>query len=173
MPRLPVDGKKVVEYRITLGQKERDMVDTLITGITVKNVSNPIVSILKDNTALVALYVFLVALYPKWAKDLGLPDDWAEITEPMNPSQIAEYAQNNVDYLEGGGPIGAGLGALIGRYFGHPYAGAAAGAVVGEEVLEPGVEYLTQPGDGIGQGIGTVFIANLLLLGHQAWNKVS
>ena len=64
MPRLPVDGKKVVEYRITLGQKERDMVDTLITGITVKNVSNPIVSILKDNTALVALYVFLVALYP-------------------------------------------------------------------------------------------------------------
>ena len=45
--------------------------------------------------------------------------------------------------------------------------------MVGEEVLEPGVEYLTQPGDGIGQGIGTVFIANLLLLGHQAWNKVS
>ena len=173
MPRLPVDGKKVVEYRITLGQKERDMVDTLITGITVKNVSNPIVSILKDNTALIALYVFLVALYPNWAKDLGLPDDWADITSPMSPSQIAEYAQDNVDYLEGGGPIGAGIGAIVGLYFGSPWVGAAVGTVVGEEVVEPGVEYLTTPGSGIGQGIGTTVIANILLLGHQAWAKVS
>ena len=171
MPRLPVDGKKVIEYRITLGQKERDMVDTLITGATVKNVANPIVSLLKDNTALVALYVFLVALYPKWAKDLGLPDDWAEITQPMSPSQIAEYASTNIDYLEGGGPIGAGIGAIIGLYFGSPYVGAGVGAVVGEEVLEPGVEYLTTPGPGAGQGIGTAFIANILLLGHQAWAK--
>ena len=29
MPRLPVDGKKVIEHRITFGTKERDLLDDL------------------------------------------------------------------------------------------------------------------------------------------------
>ena len=170
MPRLPVDGKKVVEYRITLGQKERDQLDTLITGITVRNVANPIVSILKDNTALIALYVFLVALYPRWAEQLGLPDDWASITEPMSPSQIAEYAQENIDYASGGGPLFGAIGGLVGLYFGGGLGagvGAAAGAVVGEEVVEPVIENIhTEQG-------GSTFMYTLLMLGHQAYNKVT
>lgn len=167
MPRLPVDGKKVVEYRITLGQKERDQLDTLITGITVRNVANPVISILKDNTALIALYVFLVALYPRWAEQLGLPDDWASITEPMSPGEIAEYAQNNIDYASGGGPIFGAIGGLIGLFYGSPVAGAAIGAVVGEEVAEPIIENIhTEQG-------GSTFIYTLLMLGHQAYNKVN
>ena len=55
MPRLPVDGKKVIEHRITIGQYEREQLDTLVTGFTVKNVGSPIVALLSDVSALVAL----------------------------------------------------------------------------------------------------------------------
>ena len=30
MPRLPVDGKKVIEHRITFGTKERDLLDQFV-----------------------------------------------------------------------------------------------------------------------------------------------
>jgi hypothetical protein len=55
MPRLPVDGKKVIEHRYTLGQYERDQLDTLITGLTVRNVGTPAVALLNDVTGLLAL----------------------------------------------------------------------------------------------------------------------
>jgi hypothetical protein len=32
VPRLPVDGKKVVEYRITLGSKERMLLQDAVTS---------------------------------------------------------------------------------------------------------------------------------------------
>ena len=54
--RLPVDGKKVQEFRITLGTFERDRLDTLITGLTVKNVTNPLVALISDISALTFLF---------------------------------------------------------------------------------------------------------------------
>ena len=54
--RLPVDGKKVREFRITLGTFERDRLDTLITGLTVKNVANPFVALISDVSALTFLF---------------------------------------------------------------------------------------------------------------------
>tara|TARA_R100001463_G_C3542616_1_gene222482 strand:+ start:1624 stop:2058 length:435 start_codon:yes stop_codon:yes gene_type:complete len=62
MPRLPVDGKKVIEHRYTLGQYERDQLDTLITGITVRNVATPTVALLNDVTGLIALTAIAEAL---------------------------------------------------------------------------------------------------------------
>jgi len=62
MPRLPVDGKKVIEHRFTLGQYERDQLDTLITGITVRNVATPTVALLNDVTGLIALTAIAEAL---------------------------------------------------------------------------------------------------------------
>jgi hypothetical protein len=62
MPRLPVDGKRVVEHRITLGQYEREQLDSVVTGVTFRNVANPMVALLSDVSALVALGGILEAL---------------------------------------------------------------------------------------------------------------
>ena len=37
MPRLPVDGKKVIEHRITLGTKEREIFDHISTSIRINS----------------------------------------------------------------------------------------------------------------------------------------
>ena len=55
MPRLPVDGKKVQEFRLTLGTFERERIDTLITAIAINRVSTPLVALLSDVSALSAL----------------------------------------------------------------------------------------------------------------------
>jgi len=57
VPRLPVDGKKVVEHRITFGTKERDLIQQLSTTYRVGKIAQPTVDILKDSTALYALAV--------------------------------------------------------------------------------------------------------------------
>ena len=62
MPRLPVDGKKVVEHRITLGTYEREELDTFVTGVTVRNVGDPFVALMSDVSALVAITTLLEAL---------------------------------------------------------------------------------------------------------------
>ena len=62
MPRLPVDGKKVIEHRVTLGTYERQQLDTLVTGVTVKNVGDPLVALLSDVSAIAVLAGILEAL---------------------------------------------------------------------------------------------------------------
>ena len=53
MPRLPVDGKKVQELRITFGTKERELLDSLTTSIAFKNVATPTVDLLKDVSGMI------------------------------------------------------------------------------------------------------------------------
>ena len=55
MPRLPVDGKKVQEFRLTLGTFERERIDTLITALAINRISTPVVALLSDVSALSAL----------------------------------------------------------------------------------------------------------------------
>jgi len=69
LPRLPVDGTKVVEHRITFGTKERQQLDQLTNSIEVQNytksfenLADPIVEILKDTTALIAVLTILAGL---------------------------------------------------------------------------------------------------------------
>ena len=62
MPRLPVDGKRVQEFRVTLGTYERERLDLLITGMTFRNVGIPTVALLSDVSALEALAAILEAL---------------------------------------------------------------------------------------------------------------
>ena len=57
MPRLPVDGKKVIEHRITFGTKERDLLQDLSTSYRIGQVAEPTVDLLKDASALYALAV--------------------------------------------------------------------------------------------------------------------
>tara|TARA_A100001391_G_scaffold108766_1_gene73063 strand:+ start:27 stop:401 length:375 start_codon:yes stop_codon:yes gene_type:complete len=54
---LPVDGKKVVEHRITFGTKERDLLQDLSTSYRIGQVAQPTVDLLKDASALYALAV--------------------------------------------------------------------------------------------------------------------
>jgi len=54
MPRLPVDGKKVQELRITFGTKEREMIESAVTGYSFNRVATPTVSLLSDVSALTA-----------------------------------------------------------------------------------------------------------------------
>ena len=52
MPRLPVDGKKVIEHRITFGTKERDLIQQISNTYRIGQVAGPTVEVLKDATAL-------------------------------------------------------------------------------------------------------------------------
>jgi len=135
MPRLPVDGKKVVEHRVSLSGFERQQIDTLITGLTVRNVGTPLVALLSDASALAALYILFNSLIPGWSKHL--PGDWPEQTEGMTIAQIN-------DWLELQNLIGMGVGGLVGGIIGGPV-GAAAGAGLGAVTVEAG-EYVVAPG---------------------------
>ena len=63
MPRLPVDGKKVIEHRITLGTFERERLDTLITGLTIKNIATPTVALLNDVTGMIAIVAIIDQIF--------------------------------------------------------------------------------------------------------------
>jgi len=64
MPRLPVDGKKVVEHRITFGTKERDMIEGALTGYQFKSVATPVVAGMSDVSFMVVLAGLLAIYYP-------------------------------------------------------------------------------------------------------------
>jgi len=122
MPRLPVDGKKVVEHRITLGAKERQLLESAETAYSFRNVSTPIITAINDNTTLLLIAGLLGLALPNW-----LPDDWEVITENMTVSQVG-------DWLELQNLAGAGGGALIGSVAGP--VGAIIGAVLGSYGVE-------------------------------------
>tara|TARA_Y100000052_G_C2890781_1_gene50897 strand:- start:165 stop:566 length:402 start_codon:yes stop_codon:yes gene_type:complete len=48
VPRLPVDGNKVVEHRITFGTKERDMLEGYLAAYQFGRIATPIVNALSD-----------------------------------------------------------------------------------------------------------------------------
>ena len=48
MPRLPVDGKKVVEHRITFGTKERELIDQFSLSYRINSVAPSFAEIVKD-----------------------------------------------------------------------------------------------------------------------------
>ena len=64
MPRLPVDGKKVIEHRITLGGKERELLADLATSYRIDAISgnDSVVEVLGDGTKVLAALGTLGAL---------------------------------------------------------------------------------------------------------------
>ena len=59
MPRLPVDGKRVIEHRITFGTKERELLDNVATSYSINKVATPLVALISDISAL----AFLTSIY--------------------------------------------------------------------------------------------------------------
>ena len=56
MPRLPVDGKRVIEHRITMGGKERELLADLATSYRIDAISgnDSVVEVLGDGTKIIA-----------------------------------------------------------------------------------------------------------------------
>jgi len=58
---LPVDGKKVVEHRITLGTKERQLIESYVFGSNVNQITEPAVELLKDVSAMTTIAIAFIA----------------------------------------------------------------------------------------------------------------
>lgn len=84
MPRLPVDGKKVVEHRITLGTKERELLGDLSTSYRVNVLKIPEVLDFLDNPTNVIKFMYSIATIAEiLGVETGLPTvaDIPEVVE--------------------------------------------------------------------------------------------
>ena len=110
MPRLPVDGKKVVEHRLSLGTFERQQLDQITGAIQFRRISTPIVTLLNDVTGLAAVYVIVNSLFPDWHQ--GLPIEALEAYHD-DPKGLRDYfeAQNILGAVVGG-VVGVATGGL-------------------------------------------------------------
>ena len=70
--RLPVDGKKVIEHRISLGTFERNMLSDFVSTKSFQNAATPIISLLKDVTGMASLYLILNFLFPNWSMGIDI-----------------------------------------------------------------------------------------------------
>ena len=61
MPRLPVDGKKVIEHRITLGTKEREIFDHISTSIRINSIDSKVISDIMTNPLQIIQIMYSVA----------------------------------------------------------------------------------------------------------------
>jgi hypothetical protein len=80
MPRLPVDGKKVVEHRITFGTKERDMIEGALAAFQFNRVATPVVAGMSDMSFMLVLGGLLAIYFP-------------EIKLPTNPAGMQEIVE--------------------------------------------------------------------------------
>ena len=114
MPRLPVDGKKVIEYRITLGTYEREQLNRYVDGMQVKNIGTGIGSITDPIEALFSTTMGTIGgvYFAAWALkrffdiDVPIPTDlediqegWALILDAVNLDQegrekLAKYVED-------------------------------------------------------------------------------
>jgi len=143
LPRLPVDGKKVVEHRITLGAKERELVQDAQWSYTFGKVGNTFSGIIGNPVFLLGL-----AGYIAYKLDQILDPDWRAITEDMTPDQIK-------DWLETQNLVGATFGGLLGLVVGGPF-GAVFGSILGSATVEIGealYEEIDESADEMFEGI--------------------
>ena len=65
MPRLPVDGKKVIEHRISFGTKERQMIDRVVGSYQFNRIATPTVDLMKDATGMAVFAGIIAIAFPK------------------------------------------------------------------------------------------------------------
>ena len=129
--------KETIEYVIRLQDKERQLFDDAIGAYRFGRISSPIVSILKDNSALLVISGLLVLLLP------NLPPGWRDALEIDGEETTIGKIK---DWLElenlAGGVVGAWGGAWAGAPAGPWGAliGGLAGALSGIVAVEVGEE---------------------------------
>lgn len=147
MPRLPVDGKKVIEYRVTLGAKERELVQDAQWSYTFGQIGNTLSGVLGNPVFLLGL-----ASYIAYKLDQILDPDWRAIVSDMTPDQVK-------DWLETQNLVGASIGGILGLIVGGPLGGIF-GSILGSATVEVGeaaYEGLEGAVDEMGQGIDATF----------------
>lgn len=106
MPRLPVDGKKVIEHRITLGTYEREQLNRMVDGLQIRNIgqgfgaaTDPLEALFQTTTGTVGgAFVVAWALNRFFGLDIPLTDMddlneiWAAIVSALgiSPEQRQE-----------------------------------------------------------------------------------
>jgi len=136
---------QVITHRFELQQKERELLGSYVAAYQIQNISKPIVDILKDTTALIAISGFLLLFFDDKLQAIGLDPDWPEITAGMDNEQIADWLETqNLIGAGIGGFLGFIIGGFVGSYLGPvgTVAGAGAGAVGGAAAGNYTVEQL-------------------------------
>ena len=82
MPRLPVDGTKVREIRVTMGTKERELLESAITAFQFNRISTPIVAGMSDVSFMVVVGSILTAFFPQIVIPTGV-EQVGEIIEAI------------------------------------------------------------------------------------------
>ena len=80
MPRLPVDGKKVIEHRITLGTKERELLDSAVNAFQFNQIATPSVALMSDVSGMIVFASALAIFFP----DIVIPTGEASMDEVTN-----------------------------------------------------------------------------------------
>ena len=105
--RLPVDGKKVSELRLTLGTFERNQLDTLVTGLTVKNVANPFVNLISDISALSFLFsAYMTYVYGDDVLQF-ISKEYTDVTQIIRDYQFVKGEANII--IKNAIPFGLGF----------------------------------------------------------------
>lgn len=143
MPRLPVDGKKVIEYRVTLGTYEREQLNRFVDGVQIKNIgtgfgaaTDPIEAIFSTSLGTIGgVYFVAWALKRFFDIDVPIPTDlediqegWAIILDSVNlDKEGREKVENYLESLQLGKKASI-LGELPG--------------LGGLKLIDPGYEFL-------------------------------
>lgn len=143
MPRLPVDGKKVIEYRVTLGAKERELVQDAQWSYTFGKIGTTVSDILGNPAVLLS-----IAAYIAYKLDQVLDPDWRAIIADMTPDQIH-------DWLETQNLVGATFGGILGLFVGGPF-GAVIGSILGSAAVEVGEAAVGAAGEALDETLPPV-----------------
>ena len=81
-----MDGKKVVEHRITFGTKERDMIESALVAFQFNRVATPVVAGMSDMSFMLVLGGLLAIYFP----DIKLP------TNPSGMEEIIESINSGI-----------------------------------------------------------------------------
>ena len=125
--RLPVDGKKVIEHRISFGTFERNLLSDLVATKSFQNAATPIISLMKDVTGMATLYLILNFMFPNWSLGIDL--------ETIEDKGFWDYLElQNI----AGTAIGIGVAAYAtgGLSLIPTIIGLAGGAVAGQAIVE-------------------------------------
>ncbi len=145
MPRLPVDGKKVIEYRVTLGAKERELVQDAQWSYTFAQIGKTVGGIVTNPVFLLGL-----AGYIAYKLDEILDPNWRQIVVDMTPEEVKDWLETQ--NLVGAG-IGGFIGAILGLGVGAPWLGAMLGSIAGSAAVEVGEGVLDEFGNLVEENI--------------------
>ena len=139
MPRLPVDGKKVQELRITMGEKERMLAEDLISSIRINQISTPLVDLLKDVTGTATVALLIGYVFPNFLINNATGLEYTK-DQVMNKDE-----SSLIDYIEiqNIAAIGA-VGALAFFTGGLSLGAAAVVGILGGTVAAEGAEEVVQ-----------------------------